>query len=166
MFDTDNESSSDEDSSKSESDEESTDTDDDSTDEESSEVSSKSVDSDPRESLDKSSNESKNVASEDASSNSKNSSSAKSSKPKYVRRQIAHEAFKNLRGLEEAKAFLKDKPIGDRILRPSSNGKRFLTLTWKVTDNIYAHNEIEETTSEVDPIEDCRVCIGRNFNGI
>ena len=36
---------------------------------------------------------------------------AKSSKPKYVRRQIAHEAFKNLRGLEEAKAFLKDKPI-------------------------------------------------------
>ena len=73
---------------------------------------------------------------------------AKSSKPKYVRRQIAHEAFKNLRGLEEAKAYLNDKPIGDRILRPSSNGKRFLTLTWKVTDSIYAHNEIEEKILE------------------
>jgi transcription elongation factor SPT6 len=72
---------------------------------------------------------------------------SKKGKTRYIRRQIAHEAFKNLEGGDEAEKYLEEKPVGEKILRPSSKGKRFLTLTWKVAENIYAHNEIEQKTS-------------------
>lgn len=40
--------------------------------------------------------------------------------------------------------FLSDKDPGESIIRPSSRGPKFLTLTLKVYDAVYAHKDIIE----------------------
>lgn len=40
--------------------------------------------------------------------------------------------------------YLSDKEPGESIIRPSSKGPSFLTLTLKVFDGVYAHKEIVE----------------------
>lgn len=40
--------------------------------------------------------------------------------------------------------YLSDKDAGESIIRPSSKGPLYLTLTLKISDGIYAHKEIVE----------------------
>lgn len=41
--------------------------------------------------------------------------------------------------------FLGDKEPGEKIIRPSSRGPSFLTLTLKIFENVFAHKEITES---------------------
>lgn len=43
------------------------------------------------------------------------------------------------------KQFLSDKEHGEKVIRPSSRGPSFLTLTLKIFDGVYAHKEITES---------------------
>lgn len=40
--------------------------------------------------------------------------------------------------------YLSDKDAGESIMRPSSKGPSFLTLTLKIFDGVYAHKDIAE----------------------
>jgi len=40
--------------------------------------------------------------------------------------------------------YLKDKEIGEFVIRPSSLGDDFLTLSWKFYNNTYMHVNIHE----------------------
>jgi len=40
---------------------------------------------------------------------------------------------------------LSDKEHGEKVIRPSSRGPSFLTLTLKIFDGVYAHKEITES---------------------
>jgi len=42
------------------------------------------------------------------------------------------------------KQFLSDKEPGEKVIRPSSRGPSFLTLTLKIFDGVFAHKEITE----------------------
>lgn len=42
------------------------------------------------------------------------------------------------------KQFLLDKEPGEKVIRPSSRGPSFLTLTLKIFDDVFAHKEITE----------------------
>eukprot|EP00262_Sarcandra_glabra_P014899 TRINITY_DN4473_c0_g1_i2.p1 TRINITY_DN4473_c0_g1~~TRINITY_DN4473_c0_g1_i2.p1 ORF type:complete len:753 (+),score=190.91 TRINITY_DN4473_c0_g1_i2:235-2259(+) len=58
-------------------------------------------------------------------------------------RMIVHPRFQNLTA-DEAMEFLSDKDPGESIIRPSSRGPSYLTLTLKVYDGVYAHKDIIE----------------------
>jgi transcription elongation factor SPT6 len=40
---------------------------------------------------------------------------------------------------------LSDKEPGEKVIRPSSRGPSFLTLTLKIFDGVYVHKEIAES---------------------
>jgi len=44
--------------------------------------------------------------------------------------------------------FLSDKEPGESIIRPSSRGPSYLTLTLKISDGVYAHKDIVEGGKE------------------
>ena len=44
--------------------------------------------------------------------------------------------------------FLSDKESGESIIRPSSRGLSFLTLTLKIDDGVYDHKDIQEGGKE------------------
>lgn len=44
--------------------------------------------------------------------------------------------------------FLSDKDPGESIIRPSSRGPSYLTLTLKIHDGVYAHKDIVEGGKE------------------
>ena len=44
--------------------------------------------------------------------------------------------------------YLSDKEFGESIVRPSSRGLNYLTLTLKIYDGVYAHKEIVEGGKE------------------
>jgi len=50
-----------------------------------------------------------------------------------LKRPITHPAFQNV-SISEAEAFLADKPVGEYVVRPSSKGLQFVSITWKVSD--------------------------------
>lgn len=52
---------------------------------------------------------------------------------RFRQRNITHTLFRNF-SREEAVAYLRDKPLGDLLVRPSSLGTNHLTLTWKVSN--------------------------------
>ncbi|KAG9449004.1 hypothetical protein H6P81_008969 [Aristolochia fimbriata] len=58
-------------------------------------------------------------------------------------RMIVHPRFQNLTA-DEAIEFLSEKEPGESIIRPSSRGPSYLTLTLKVFDGVYAHKDIAE----------------------
>ncbi|KAK9170565.1 hypothetical protein Syun_002705 [Stephania yunnanensis] len=58
-------------------------------------------------------------------------------------RMIVHPRFQNITA-DEAMEILSDKEAGESIIRPSSRGPSFLTLTLKVYDGVYAHKDIVE----------------------
>ncbi|XP_068664398.1 transcription elongation factor SPT6 homolog isoform X2 [Aristolochia californica] len=58
-------------------------------------------------------------------------------------RMIVHPRFQNLTA-DEAIEFLSEKEPGESIIRPSSRGASYLTLTLKVYDGVYAHKDIAE----------------------
>lgn len=64
-------------------------------------------------------------------------------KKHFKPRMIVHPHFQNLTA-EEAMQFLSDKDPGEKVIRPSSRGPSFLTLTLKIFDGVYAHKEITE----------------------
>lgn len=56
-----------------------------------------------------------------------------------------HRFFSNLCPVMQ---FLSDKEPGESIIRPSSRGPSYLTLTLKVYDGVYAHKDIVEGGKE------------------
>lgn len=62
---------------------------------------------------------------------------------KYSNRNINHPNFKNF-NYSECIRYLKDRPIGDYIFRPSSISSSHLTLTWKFYNDIYSNVTIKE----------------------
>ena len=40
--------------------------------------------------------------------------------------------------------FIKDKIIGDFVIRPSSQGPEYLTITWKFYTNVIVHLNVRE----------------------
>ncbi|KAI4378424.1 hypothetical protein MLD38_015904 [Melastoma candidum] len=81
--------------------------------------------------------------------NSINSEQEKARKEKelakrnFKPRMIHHPRFQNITA-DEAMEFLSDKDPGESIIRPSSRGPSYLTLTLKVYDKVYAHKDIVE----------------------
>ncbi|KAF0697503.1 Aste57867_11813 [Aphanomyces stellatus] len=63
--------------------------------------------------------------------------------PVRKKRQIAHPAFKNV-SMKQCLALMKEMHQGDVMLRPASKGSDHLNLTWKVTDNVLRHFDVEE----------------------
>nr|GMC79287.1 transcription elongation factor SPT6 homolog [Ipomoea batatas] len=68
-------------------------------------------------------------------------------KKHFKPRMIVHPRFKNITA-DEAMEFLSDKEPGESIVRPSSRGPSYLTLTLKVYDGVYAHKDIVEGGKE------------------
>ncbi|XP_010922250.1 transcription elongation factor SPT6-like [Elaeis guineensis] len=64
-------------------------------------------------------------------------------KKHFKPRMIVHPRFQNLTA-DEAMEYLSDKEAGESIIRPSSKGPSFLTLTLKIFDGVYAHKDIVE----------------------
>ncbi|CAI9117820.1 OLC1v1019305C1 [Oldenlandia corymbosa var. corymbosa] len=62
-------------------------------------------------------------------------------------RLIVHPRFQNITA-DEAIEFLSDKDPGESIVRPSSRGPSYLTLTLKIYDGVYAHKDITEGGKE------------------
>ncbi|KAB2010238.1 hypothetical protein ES319_D10G224600v1 [Gossypium barbadense] len=68
-------------------------------------------------------------------------------KKHFKPRMIVHPRFQNITA-DEAVEYLCDKEPGESIVRPSSRGPSYLTLTLKVYDGVYAHKEIVEGGKE------------------
>ncbi|XP_010528633.1 PREDICTED: transcription elongation factor SPT6 homolog [Tarenaya hassleriana] len=62
-------------------------------------------------------------------------------------RMIVHPRFQNITA-DEAMEYLSDKDFGESIVRPSSRGPNYLTLTLKIYDGVYAHKDIAEGGKE------------------
>ncbi|KHG09405.1 Transcription elongation factor SPT6 [Gossypium arboreum] len=68
-------------------------------------------------------------------------------KKHFKPRMIVHPRFQNITA-DEAVEYLCDKEPGESIVRPSSRGPSYLTLTLKVYGGVYAHKEIVEGGKE------------------
>ncbi|TKY62758.1 Transcription elongation factor SPT6 [Spatholobus suberectus] len=68
-------------------------------------------------------------------------------KKHFKPRMIVHPRFQNITA-DEAMEFLSDKDPGESIIRPSSRGPSYLTLTLKISDGVYAHKDIVEGGKE------------------
>ncbi|CAG5108685.1 Similar to Spt6: Transcription elongation factor SPT6 (Drosophila melanogaster) [Cotesia congregata] len=67
----------------------------------------------------------------------------------YVKRVIIHPSFYNI-SFAEAEKMIKSMKQGEAIIRPSSKGTNHLSVTWKVTDDIFQHIDVvEEEKSNV-----------------
>ncbi|KAI5949370.1 SPT6 [Candida jiufengensis] len=60
-------------------------------------------------------------------------------------RNIQHPLYRNF-NYKQAEEYLAPQNLGDCIIRPSSKGPNFLTITWKVGTNLFQHLSIEEKT--------------------
>lgn len=65
----------------------------------------------------------------------------------YVKRVIVHPNFHNI-SFAEAEKLMPTMRQGEAIIRPSSKGADHLTVTWKVTENIYQHIDVREEGKE------------------
>ncbi|KAK8925663.1 hypothetical protein KSP39_PZI018098 [Platanthera zijinensis] len=65
-------------------------------------------------------------------------------KKRFKPRMIIHPRFQNVTA-DEAMEFLADKDAGESIIRPSSKGPSYLTLTLKISNGVYAHKDIAES---------------------
>ncbi|KAI3694464.1 hypothetical protein L1987_77429 [Smallanthus sonchifolius] len=68
-------------------------------------------------------------------------------KKHFKSRMIVHPRFQNITA-DEAMELLSDKEPGESIIRPSSRGPSYLTLTLKIFDGVYAHKDIIEGGKE------------------
>jgi transcription elongation factor SPT6 len=68
-------------------------------------------------------------------------------KKHFKPRMIVHPKFQNITA-DEAMEFLSDKEPGESIVRPSSRGPSYLTLTLKIYEGVYAHKDIVEGGKE------------------
>ncbi|KAH9610332.1 hypothetical protein KSS87_005321 [Heliosperma pusillum] len=62
---------------------------------------------------------------------------------RFKPRMIVHPRFQNITA-DEAMKLLADKDPGESIIRPSSRGPSYLTLTLKIYDGVFAHKDIIE----------------------
>lgn len=58
-------------------------------------------------------------------------------------RNIQHPLFHNFNH-KQAEEYLAPQSVGDCVIRPSSRGPNYLTVTWKVANNLFQHLSIEE----------------------
>ncbi|XP_076670314.1 transcription elongation factor SPT6 isoform X2 [Andrena cerasifolii] len=65
----------------------------------------------------------------------------------YVKRVIIHPSFHNI-SFTEVEKLMQSMKQGEAVIRPSSKGPDHLTVTWKVTENIYQHIDIREEGKE------------------
>ncbi|CAG8497998.1 3884_t:CDS:2, partial [Scutellospora calospora] len=63
--------------------------------------------------------------------------------PKLNTRVIPHPMFKSFT-YAEAQDYLHDKQTGAWVIRPSSKGFDYISITWKLYDNIYQHIDVIE----------------------
>ncbi|XP_017643216.1 transcription elongation factor SPT6 homolog isoform X1 [Gossypium arboreum] len=82
-------------------------------------------------------------------------------KKPFMLRMIVHPCFQNITA-NEAIESLSDKDPGENIIRPSSRGPSFLTLTLKLCDGVYAHKDIVEGGKEHKDITNL-LCIGKTL---
>lgn len=68
-------------------------------------------------------------------------------KKHFKPRMIVHPRFQNITA-DDAVEFLRDKEPGESIVRPSSRGPSYLTLTLKIYEEVYAHKDIVEGGKE------------------
>ncbi|CUM62536.1 uncharacterized protein PRCAT00000087001 [Priceomyces carsonii] len=61
-------------------------------------------------------------------------------------RNIQHPLYHNF-NYKQAEEFLAPQSVGDCVIRPSSKGPNFLTITWKVSNNLFQHLLVEEDSS-------------------
>ena len=61
----------------------------------------------------------------------------------YIRRKIDHPLFENIT-FREACTKLAEAEIGECLVRPSSKGTDFLTITWKFGEQAFVHLEVAE----------------------
>ena len=61
-------------------------------------------------------------------------------------RNIQHPLFHNFNH-KQAEEFLAPQAVGDCVIRPSSRGQNYLTVTWKVANNLFQHLSVEEVTN-------------------
>lgn len=62
---------------------------------------------------------------------------------RFVPRKIRHPHFKNM-PLANAQEYLKDRPQGEFVIRPSSQGNSCLNVTWKIFPKVFCHLLIKE----------------------
>jgi len=65
----------------------------------------------------------------------------------YCKRVIVHPAFENI-DCKTCEKKLQEMEQGHAIIRPSSQGQNYLTLSWKVTDGVNQHVTIKEEGKE------------------
>lgn len=62
---------------------------------------------------------------------------------RFVPRKIRHPHFKNM-PLANAQDYLKSRPQGEFVVRPSSQGNSYLNITWKIFPKVFCHLLIKE----------------------
>ena len=67
----------------------------------------------------------------------------KKTKPRIIPRRIDHPLFQNITS-QDAEKQLTNKDKGELIIRPSSRGVNYLTITWKFYDDLYVHINVKE----------------------
>uniref|UniRef100_A0A1B0BJV8 Transcription elongation factor SPT6 n=1 Tax=Glossina palpalis gambiensis TaxID=67801 RepID=A0A1B0BJV8_9MUSC len=68
-------------------------------------------------------------------------------KQQYVKRVIVHPSFHN-KSYAEVVKIMETMDQGEVVVRPSSKGSDHLTVTWKVTEDIYQHIDVREEGKE------------------
>lgn len=63
-------------------------------------------------------------------------------------RNIQHPLFHNFNA-RQAEEFLAPQSVGDCVIRPSSRGPEYLTVTWKVANNLFQHLSVREVTDNL-----------------
>lgn len=63
-------------------------------------------------------------------------------------RNIQHPLFHNF-SHKQAEEFLAPQSVGDCVLRPSSKGPEYLSVTWKVANNLFQHLSIHESSGSM-----------------
>ncbi|KAK6885398.1 Transcription elongation factor SPT6 [Candida tropicalis] len=58
-------------------------------------------------------------------------------------RNVQHPLFRNF-NFRQAEEYLAPQKVGDCVIRPSSKGPQFLTITWKVAPTLFQHLLVEE----------------------
>ncbi|KAI5959865.1 SPT6 [Candida pseudojiufengensis] len=58
-------------------------------------------------------------------------------------RNIQHPLYRNF-NYKQAEEYLAPQKLGDCVIRPSSKGPEYLTITWKVGNNIFQHLSVHE----------------------
>lgn len=62
----------------------------------------------------------------------------------HIRRKLKFQFFIDVANYRGAEEYLRNKPRGYYVVRPSSNGEHFFSISWKVDEGLYQHIELRE----------------------